>query len=69
MSAHGAATAQIVESLGKFSLYILLILYLPNASNKLYHVTGEDQLSPQQKKELVIVFGGNIVSDHGSSTP
>ena len=30
-------------------LYILLILCHPNVSNKLYHGTGEDQLSSQQK--------------------
>ena len=30
-------------------LYILFILCLPNFSNKLYHVTGEDRLSSQHK--------------------
>ena len=35
--------------LAMFVLYILLISCLPNISNKLYHVTGEYQLSAQHK--------------------
>ena len=30
-------------------LSILVILYLPNVSNKLYRNTGEDQLSAEQR--------------------
>ena len=33
----------------KKNISILLILCLPNVSNKLYHGTGEDQLSAQHK--------------------
>ena len=48
-------------------LFILLILCLPNISNKFYHGTGGDQLSAQQKKEgLVSVPWESIASDHGA---
>ena len=36
-----------------FVLYILLILCLPNFSNKLYRGRGEDQLSAQKKYFLL----------------
>ena len=35
--------------LAVFVLYVLLILCLPNVPNKIYHGTGEDQLSSQHK--------------------
>ena len=37
------------DPLETFFVSILLILCHPNISNKLYHGTGEDQLSAQQK--------------------
>ena len=36
--------------LADFFPYIISILCLHNVSNKLYHVTGEDQLSAQNKR-------------------
>ena len=50
-----------------FSL-CLLILCLPNVSNKLYRVIGEDRLSIKYKVRLVSVAWENIVSDHGAAT-
>ena len=37
------------ENILAIFLSILLILCLPNVSNKLYHGTGEDQLSAKHK--------------------
>ena len=51
MSAYGASTAKIGECLGNFTtLYLSLILRLPNVSNIYYHGTGEVQLSEQHKR-------------------
>ena len=65
MSAHVAATYQMREPLGNLSLYILLVLYLPNVPKKYYHGTGEDQLSAQYKGGMVSVAYENVVSAHG----
>ena len=42
------------------SLYILIILCLPNISNKLYHGKGGDQLSAKHKKRT----GESCVGEH-----
>ena len=49
-----------------FVMSILLILYLPNVSNKFYHGTKEDQFSAQHK--IRTVSWKNIVSAHGAAT-
>ena len=52
--------------LGGF-LCILLILCLPNVSNKYYHDTGADQFSAQHKGVLVSFSWVNVVSAHGAA--
>ena len=37
------------NALAMFFLSILLLLFLPNISNKFYHGTGEDQIYTKQK--------------------
>ena len=43
----------------------LLILYLPNVSNKSFRETGSDQLYENHKGGLEIVSCYNVVSAHG----
>ena len=70
VSPHGSATAQNGESLWNFSwfLCVLLILCLPNVSNKYHHDTGSYYLSAQHKVLLVGVAWKNVVSAHGVAT-
>ena len=46
----------------------LLILCIPNESNKSYHGTGSYQLSIQQKLVLASVAWEYVVSDFGAAT-
>ena len=69
VSAHGAAAAYNGKSLGNlFLLYILLILCIPNLSNKSYHVTGADQLYAQHKGVMVSIYWYKVVLVPGSAT-
>ena len=49
-----------------FSLF-LLILFLPNVSNKYYHDILSDQLYEQHKRGMASVAWENIVSAHGEA--
>ena len=50
-----------------FSLFLLL-LCLPNISNKYYHDTVSDQLYAQHKGGILGVVWENVVSSYGSAT-
>ena len=70
VSAHGSVTALNGEFFGKCSwfLSVLLILCLPNVSNKYYHDTRSHQFYAQHKGLIMSVSWQNIVSDCGTGT-
>ena len=70
VSVRGAATDYNRGSLGNFvGLYLfLLILCLPNVSNKPYNETGSDKFSSQHKGVILSVSWENVLSSRGAAT-
>ena len=60
---------KMVNNLEHFCIYLfLLILCLPNVSNKYYYGTESEQLSEQHKGVLVSIDFEHFVSDQGAAT-